>query len=234
MTPPRNVQQNKTHLLEKSRDLLGWPLIQEALSGYACSLVTSNLCRALVPYEDIKLSNNALDTTTEMLELLTGGGSFPINPFDDFLPILDEANERQILDPIKCLSVLKLLRIARNVRSCMEKQIDFPLLKAVSNRFDPLPSLFKELNRCINDEGELKENASPELKQALRDVVSAKKKLESKISKFLSSDTYKEALQDSYHTEREGRLVIPVKTDKRSQVDGIVQDSSGSGQTLYI
>ena len=41
-------------------------------------------------------------------------------------------------------------------------------------------------------------------------------------------------IQDSYHTEREGRLVIPVKSDKRSQIEGIVHDSSGSGQTLYI
>ena len=234
MTSPKNVQQNKTHLLEKSSDLLGWPLIQETLAGYACSPVTSNLCRSFLPYEDVKLSNNALDITMEMMELLAGGDSFPINPFNDFIPILDGANERQILDPVKCLSVLKLLRIARNVHSYIEKQIGFPLLKSVSSRFDPLPSLFKELDRCINDEGEIKENASPELKQALRDVVSAKQKLESKIGKLLSGDTYKEALQDSYHTEREGRLVIPVKSEKRSQVDGIVHDSSGSGQTLYI
>lgn len=234
MTPSRNVQQNKTHLLKKSRDLLGWPLIQETLAGYACSLVTSSLCRSLVPYEDVKLAKNALDTTTEILELLAEGDSFPINPFDDFLPILDEAHERQILDSAKCLSILKLLRTARNVRSCIEKQVNLPLLQSVSKRFDPLPSLFKELDRCIDDEGEIKENASPELKQAFHDVVSAKQKLESKIGKLLSSNTYKEAIQDSYYTEREGRLVIPVKSDKRSQVDGIVHDSSGSGQTLYV
>ena len=95
MTLSRNVQQNKTHLLEKSRDLLGWPLIQETLADYACSLVTSSLCRSLVPYEDVNLANNALNTTTEMLELLAGGDSFPINPFDDFFPILEEAQERE-------------------------------------------------------------------------------------------------------------------------------------------
>ena len=145
MTSPKNVQQNKTHLLEKSSDLLGWPLIQEALSGYACSLVTSNLCRALVPYEDVKLSNNALDTTTEMLELLASGDSFPINPFDNFIPILDEANKRQILDPVKCLSVLKLLRVARNVRSCIEKQIDLNLLlRLLCLYFPPDPMLLRE------------------------------------------------------------------------------------------
>ena len=169
-----------------------------------------------------------------MVELLAGGNSFPITSFDDFLPILEEAKERETLDSISCLSVLKLLRVVRNVRSSIEKQNDFPLLKLVSNPLNPLPSLFKELERCVDDEGEIKENASPELKQATRDVLSAKQKLESKVGNFFSGDTYKEAIQESYHTEREGRLVIPVKSEKRSQIEGIVHDISGSGQTLYI
>ena len=233
-TPTNSTQTNRTHLLEKSRNLLGWPLIQNALASYTCSPVASKFCHSLIPHSDIESTNNALDTTTEMVELLAGEDSFPINPFDDFLPILKEAKERELLDSLKCLSILKLLRIVRNVRSCIEKQIDLPLLKSLCKKLNPLPSLFKELDRCIDNEGEIKENASPELKQAFREVVASKQKLESKIDKLLSGKTYEEAIQDSYHTEREGRLVIPVKSEKRSQVEGIVHDSSGSGQTLYI
>ena len=169
-----------------------------------------------------------------MVEFLARENSFPINSFDNFLPIFEEAKEREFLDSLQCLSVLKLLRVVRHVRNSIEKQDSFPLLKLVSNPLDPVPSLYKELERCIDDEGEIKENASPELKQATRDVFSAKQKLESKVSKYFSGETYKDVIQDSYHTEREGRLVIPVKSDKRSQIEGIVHDSSGSGQTLYV
>ncbi|HJO57972.1 MAG TPA: endonuclease MutS2, partial [Nitrospinaceae bacterium] len=99
MTPPSNVpQSDRIHLLEKSRDLLGWQLIQESLASYACSPVTSDLCRSLVPYDDVESANDALDTTKEMVDLLAGGDPFPINPFDDFTPIRNEALERQILD----------------------------------------------------------------------------------------------------------------------------------------
>ncbi|MCH8158061.1 MAG: endonuclease MutS2, partial [Nitrospinae bacterium] len=231
---PHSEQPDRTHLLEKSRILLGWPLLQEALAGYACSPATSILCRSLVPFDDLASADNALHTTAEMVELLASGDPFPINPFDDIGPTLKEAGERHFLASEQCLGVLKFLRVARDVHRSLEKQNELPLLKTLSDRIDPLPSLYKELNRCIDDEGEIKENASPELKQAIHDVWATKQKLESKIGKLLTGATYKEAVQDSYHTEREGRLVIPVKADRRSQIDGIVHDSSGSGQTLYM
>ncbi len=225
---------DRNRLLAKSRELLGWPLIQETLASYACSPVTSKLCHSLVPHSDIDSAKNAMNTTKEMVDFIEGGNLFPINSFDDISPIVEEAKERKFLDSAQCLSILKLLRISQHVRSSIQKQEDFPLLRLINSGLDPLPSLFRELERCIDDEGEVKENASSELKQATRDVFFAKQKIESKVDKFFSGETYKDVIQDSYYTEREGRLVIPVKSDKRSQIEGIVHDSSGSGQTLYV
>ena len=171
-----SLPENRSHLLERSRELLGWPLIQEALAGYACSPVTSELCCSLVPHSDIDSANTALNTTAEMVEFLARENSFPINSFENFLPIFEEAKERELLDSEQCLSVLKLLRVVRHVRNSIEKQDSFPLLKLVSNPLDPVPSLYKELERCIDDEGVIKENASPDLKQATRAVFSSKQK----------------------------------------------------------
>ncbi len=61
-----------------------------------------------------------------------------------------------------------------------------------------------------------------------------KNKLEERLKRLLSSDSLREALQDTYITEREERMVVPVKAELKSHVDGIVHDSSGTGQTLFI
>ena len=57
--------ENKTHFLEKSRELLGWSLVQEALAGHACSPVTTELCRSLVPHSDIDSASNCLLYTSD-------------------------------------------------------------------------------------------------------------------------------------------------------------------------
>ena len=150
-----SFQENTPHFLEKSRELLGWSLVQEALAGHACSPVTTELCRSLVPLSDIASASNALNTTAEMVEFLAVEKSFPIDSFDNFLPLLEEAKEREFLDSLQCFSVLKLLRVIRHVRSSIEKQDDFPLLSLVSDPLNPLPSLYRELERCIDDEGEI-------------------------------------------------------------------------------
>ena len=111
-----SLPENRNDLLEKTRELLGWPLIQEALAGYACSPVTSGLCHSIIPHSDVGSANSALNTTAEMVDFLSAENSFPMSSFENFLPIFEEAKQRELLDSLQCLSVLKLLRIIRHVR----------------------------------------------------------------------------------------------------------------------
>ena len=66
------------------------------------------------------------------------------------------------------------------------------------------------------------------MEQAIRETEAARNNLEEKIRKLFSSTTIKEALQDSYITEREERMVIPVRAEFKSKVEGIVHDISGT------
>jgi DNA mismatch repair protein MutS2 len=234
MIPQENPDSGKTHLLNKSLTQLGWEHIQKALADRTVSPVTAVRCQNILPEDDFESAQNSLEETAEMVALLDSGDSFPLNFFADIYPLLQEASEKRFLAADQCLQFLKLLRLCRVIKKTLEKKDDAPRLQALGHNLDPLLPLLKEMDKCISDEGEINENATPELKQAIREVAAAKQKLESRIAKLFSSSTIKEALQDSYITEREERLVIPVRAEYRSRVDGIVHDSSGSGQTLFI
>ena len=139
-----------------------------------------------------------------------------------------------MIEPGQCLSLIKLLRLCRNLCRERDKKSAYPHLHAWLERLDPLKEFLDELARCVDDEGNIRENATPELRQAIRNTETAKNKLEDRLQRLFKTERIREALQDSYITEREERMVIPVRVEFKSRVDGIVHDSSGTGQTLFI
>jgi DNA mismatch repair protein MutS2 len=228
------IQDEHSLLLNKSRSLLGWDLIRETLASLTFSPVTHALCLELLPEDSPKSAEQSIEETAEMLALLESVESPPMDNFENVELILQDASERFLIDPIQGLHVMKLLRLVRAWKRYFEKKINAPILKGKSEWLEPLLPLLKELERCIDDDGEIKENASPELRQAIRDVWTTKEKVEGMVTKLFSDASYVEALQDSYHTERDGRLVLPIKSEWRTRVDGIVHDTSGSGATVYM
>jgi len=213
---------------------IGWSAIQNALAGLTESPVTRELCAALHPEPDFESAQRLLEETSEMFSALAGVEPCPLRSFDDLSPILQEAVENLFVEPVSCLQAAHHLRLARDLKKYFKKQDGGTLLKQISETLDPLSPLLKEIERCLDADGEIKENASPELKQAIRNAASARQNLETSLKKIMAKTGSKEALQDSYFTEREGRLVLPVKAEAKSQLGGIVHDSSGSGQTLFI
>jgi len=224
---PQNMQQNST------ADI-GWSTIQNALAGLTESPLTRDLCANLQPTSGFETAQHLLEETSEMVSALAGVEPFPLRAFDDLHPILQQVEEKIFVEPLSCLQAAHHLRLARDLKKYFKKQDGTPLLNQISAILDPIPQLLKEIERCLDADGEIKENASPELKQAVRNAATARQNLETSLKKIMAKTGSKEALQDSYFTEREGRLVLPVKAEAKSQLEGIVHDSSGSGQTLFI
>ena len=215
-------------------DLLGWRRVVTALANHACSPITQDQCRQLKPEIDFDCAQTLLEETAEMVALLSSLDSFPMDRVEDIRPVFRNAEEHEIIDPGQCLSLIKLLRLCRNLCREKDKKSVYPHLHAWLEKLDPLKEFLEELIRCVDDEGNIRENATPELRQALRNADTAKSKLEDRLQRLFKTERIREALQDSYITEREERMVIPVRAEFKSRVDGIVHDSSGSGQTLFI
>ena len=221
-------------LIEKSMQLLGWGRVVTALANHACSPVTQEKCQQLKPENNFNLAQALLEETAEMVSLLDSLDSFAMDRFEDIGPIFQEAEEQKMIQPGQCLDLIKLLHLCRTLRREKDNKVIYPRLLVWLERLDPLEKFHDNLVRCIDDKGNIRENATPELRQAIRNAETAKSKLEEHLQRLLSSDSIREALQDSYITEREERMVIPVRAEFKSRVDGIVHDSSGTGQTLFI
>ena len=225
---------SETPLLIKSMKLLGWERITTALANHTCSPYTHDYCLQLKPEAEFQTAQKRLNETAEMMALLDSLESFPMDRFENIHPIFKDVDEQRTIAPSQCLIIMKLLRLCRNLCKDLNKKEAFPNIQTWLSQLDPLKEFLDDLIRCIDDEGNIKENATPELKQAIREIETARNKLEEKIRKLFSSTTVKEALQDSYITERQERMVIPIRAEYKSKVDGIVHDISGTGQTLFI
>jgi DNA mismatch repair protein MutS2 len=235
MIPGLQPADIKSRLINRSLALLGWDLVRDKLADLTVSDATRLTCKTLLPANDAQTAVTWLEETAEMTALFENPEGFPLHSFENIEPILEEAEQHHLLTARQCLHVLKLLRAVKILRSFLAKRGETsPHLAGIGAWLDPAPELIQELDRCIDEEGEIRENATPELRQALREIVLAKEKLQTLTAKLFASPDFKEAVQDAYHTEREGRWVLPVKSEWRTRMDGIVHDTSGSGATVYM
>lgn len=94
--------------------------------------------------------------------------------------------------------------------------------------------MIDEIRRCLDDDGQVVDAASPELARLRREIFSAKERLLERLRRLVSDPTTSRYLQEPIVTERNGRYVIPLKIEHRGRIPGLVQDQSSSGATLFI
>ena len=114
-----------------------------------------------------------------------------------------------------------------------EEQPSGDSLTEYFNNLEPLTPLSSEIRRCIIDEDEMADDASPNLKRIRRSMVLTGEKIHSQLNSMVngSARTY---LQDAVVTTRDGRYCIPVKSEYKNQVPGMVHDQSATGSTFFI
>lgn len=109
-----------------------------------------------------------------------------------------------------------------------------PALADLGDAIGSHERLARELERCIDASGDVRDEASPALREARARIARQKHDLESRIDRLLRSSSVREALSDDFVTVRNDRYVLPVRADMRGRVRGIVHDASNTGTTLFI
>ena len=153
----------------------------------------------------------------------------------DIKEALKRATSGGSLNTAELLNISSTLKTYRSIYDWRKQSIE--IKTSIDYRFKlihPNKYLEDKINKAIISENEISDFASPELNQIRHKIKSASNKIRERLDKLIHSSTYQKYLQDPIVTIRENRFVVPVKSEYRSNVQGLVHDTSSSGATLFI
>ena len=217
----------------RSQALLEFPLVRARLAAATGFPPGRRLAEALEPSTEPVLVARGLDETSQTRTFIAGHPGAGIGGSKDIGPWIERAARGGRLDPGHFLDIAATLEAASRLGDALSGDRR-PLLRDLAREIHPLPSLHSTLQRSFDPSGELLDTASPRLGGLRRAVRIAYERLRTRLDQFIHSGELAGSLQEPIVTLRGGRYVIPIRSDSRGRVKGIVHDASGSGQTLFV
>lgn len=221
---------------EKVLRTLEYTKIIDKLTEKASSEPGKRLCRELVPMTDLEQIRLAQVQTRDALSMLFAKGSTSFGGNKDVSMSLRSLEIGSTLSIPELLKIAGLLdnvnRIKAYGRTVRDDEKETSLTDYFE-RLEPLTPLANEINRCILSEEEIADDASPGLKHVRRSIALIGEKIHSQLTSMVNG-SYRSYLQDAVITMRDNRYCIPVKSEYKSQVPGMVHDQSSTGSTFFI
>lgn len=220
----------------KAFKVLEFDKILERLSSYTDSADVKKRILSLNPCTDIDEARALQKETTEAMSTLLKLGSPPVSlSAENVTGSVKRAEMSGVLHANELLSISRLLYIARRMKSYInEASEECTVLHGIEESIITAKALEDRINSCIVSENEIADDASPELNTIRRKIRNLNGKIKDSLNSMIHSAHYKKYLQDPIVTMRSDRYVIPVKSEYRGEVQGIVHDTSSSGATLFI
>lgn len=219
---------------QKSLTTLEYPKILDRLATFAQSQGGKKKASELVPYEKIADALHALDETAEADRVLFEYSLSPSFAVDDIGDILVKAKKGATLAIPDIMKVGRSLRVSRRLKYTIDKVKDCPLLADMAMGLFENETLEKKIFDAFLSETEVADNASNELRAIRIRIRKLNDNVRSKLQLFITSPQYSKYLQDNIITVRGDRYVIPVKSDCKGTIPGLVHDQSASGSTLFV
>lgn len=214
---------------------LEFPKVLKRLARFASFSASELLARTLAPATNAEEIRQRLATTSEARLLLEANPAIGVAGARDVRPLVTSAERGRVLRPAELLDIQSTLRSSRSLRSSLTRsKKQYPLLAAIAATISPNKDISKEIDRCIDEVGGVGDSASPELSRLRRQVHLARVRIKDKLQSIIQSPRNSRFLQEPVVTQRDGRHVIPLKSDFRGRIPGVVHDSSSSGSTLFI
>lgn len=221
---------------QKAYKALEYYKIIDMLTDKASSFMGKELCRKLTPSTDLEEIRHMQTQTKDALTRLFQKGNISFGSVKDVRGSLKRLEIGSALGITELLSICSLLENVNRVKAYSRNDRSDSLPDSLDGMFsalEPLTPLSTEIRRCILSEDEISDDASSALRQIRRSMKAANDKIHTQLSSLVSGSA-RNYLQDAVITMRNGRYCIPVKSEYKGQVPGMVHDQSSTGSTLFI
>ncbi len=211
--------------------------IIDLLAAHASSARAKEMCLNLSPSCDMDAITHALQETNDALSRIYKKGSMNLSGIHDVgasMKRLEIGGSLSITEFLRLTSLLEAAKRAKAYGRNDKDDAPADSLTAYFNQLEPLTKLAEEIKRCIISEDEISDDASSNLKSIRRSIGNINNRIHAQMNSMLNNSTIRGYLQDAVITMRDGRYCLPVKSEAKGQVTGMVHDQSSSGSTLFI
>ena len=240
---------------QKALKTLEYTKIITQLESHAASPLGKSLCRNLVPSSDLEEVRTWQAQTTDAADRVRLKGTVSFSGLRDIGSSLKRLEIGSSLSISELLSISSVLTVTARAKAYGRQDIPentftprFPgqqppkqtaaeeytpdSLDPLFQALEPLTPVNNEIKRCILSEDEIADDASPGLSHVRRSLKACADRIHTQLNSILNS--HRTYLQDAVITMRDGRYCLPVKSEYKSQVSGMVHDQSATGSTLFI
>ncbi len=221
--------------MEKEFTTLEFDKVLAALAEHAISPAAKELCLSLSPAEDMEDAEKALGQTASAEKLLLNFGAPSFGSLKDVTGACARAKNGAQLAPGELIAAANVLKLTDRLKKFLDEHLDEN--DALSeDRYSLIPNnyLADKILSSFAGEDEVADGASPALREIRRRQTQARNRIKSSLDSLVRSPQTQKYLQENIVTQRNGRYVIPVKAEYRSEIAGLVHDTSASGATLFI
>lgn len=217
---------------------LGFDKIRTLLADQCQGILGRQLIDKMKFHNDYETIASLTEQTAEFKKLIETGQSPPESYYFDVSAYLKKASivnnfllESEFYDVKRSLDTLyQTLRVIRR-----QPKEEFPRLQQMCQDIEVPYQVIQDIERVIDDKGMMRSNASPELQKIRQSIVRTQVTLRKKLVSIVEDLRKNDYLRSDVDTTiREGRMVVPIKTEYRKQLKGIVHDTSSTGQTIFI
>lgn len=223
-------------VVEHSLAELEFDKVRSKIASFSVSALGEEHILGSYPSPDTAWLREEHSRVDELLALFQRGEDFSLDGLVDTRALLAKTRiENVFLSASELLAVRDVIRLSRVTKSALEDMTtEMPSVSALGERLHADRMLEKHIADAIDEGANVKDSASRELASIRAEIADISSKLRIRLQRLLRKVAEEDVVMDEYITQREGRFVLPMKTEYKRHIPGIIHGVSNSGSTVFV